>query len=176
MDKAPLSGQQFLTPRMVFPWLRDSAGSIGSSSRAQSWRFWEKFALPLSGRLLHDSVHQNSTVMIRKKNNMYKQQVGGMISFDIIWLRFPNCLSAIFSVGSSQHCCSSAVISRRQFGCLIGINLRALHVHGQCNDLALLWVKISRGPWMEVWLLGWSSGWYLGSGSESWMTLVGHMT
>ena len=44
--------------------------SIGSSSRAQSWRFLEKFALPLSGRLLHDSVHQNSTVMIRKKKHV----------------------------------------------------------------------------------------------------------
>jgi hypothetical protein len=61
--------------------------SIGSSSRAQSWRFLEKFALPLSGRLLHDSVHQNSTVMIRKKN-MYKQQVVGMISFDMAAVSF----------------------------------------------------------------------------------------
>ena len=116
--------------------------SIGSSSRAQSWRFLEKFALPLSGRLLHDSVHQNSTVMIRKKKHV--QTASGWYDIFRYGCGFL-CLSTIFSVGSSQHCCSSAVISRRQFGCLIGINLRALHVHGQCNDLALLWVKISRG-------------------------------
>ena len=141
MDKAPLSGQQFLlhrwAGRMVFPWLRDSAGStssvskinvqkvlkvlsIGSSSRAQSWRFLEKLSLPLwRKRLLHDSVHRNSSNSDDPGKKNVQTASGWYDTFiDIIWLRFPNCLSTIFSVGSSQHCCSSAVISRRQFRCL----------------------------------------------------------